>query len=90
MAVFLVGAFAKNAGETNTGAMNAGGVNASLVNASVVNASVVNAGGAASPGRDHRYATTAAECAERQYPRLNNKLSEIHVGCAQYWHGATD
>ena len=73
--VFLVGDFATNAGETNTGAMNA----------SVVNADVV-----ASPGRDHRYATTAAECAERQYPLLNNKLSEIHAGCAQYWHGATD
>ena len=62
-------------------------VGAFATNASVVNASVVNAGGAASPGRDHRYATTAAECAERQYPLLNNRLSEIHVGRAQYWHG---
>ena len=75
MAFFLVGAFARNAGESNTGAMNT---------------SMVNAGGAASPGRDHRYATTAAECAKRQYPLLNNRLFEIHVGCAQYWHGATD
>ena len=65
-------------------------VGAFATNASVVNANVVNAGGAASPGRDHKYATTAAECAERQYPRLNNKLFEIHAGCAQYWHGATD
>ena len=80
MAFLLVGAFAANAGETNTGAMNT----------SVMNASVVNAGGATSPGRDHRYTTTAAECAERQYPLLHNRLSEIHVGCAQYWHGATD
>ena len=53
MAFALVGALATNAGQTNTGAMNA---------------SVVNAGGAASAGRDHRYATTAAECAEREYP----------------------
>ena len=60
------------------------------INASAMNASAINAGVAASPGRDHRYATTAAEYAERQYPLLNNKLSEIHAGCAQYWHGATD
>ena len=80
MAFFLLGAFATHAGETNTGEMNA----------SVMNASVVNAGGAASLGRDHRYATTAAECAERQCPLLSNRFSEIHVGCAQYWHGATD
>ena len=72
MAFFSMGAFATNASKTNTGVMSA---------------SVVNAGGAASPGRDHRYATTAAECAERQYPLLNNRLSEIHVGRAQYWHG---
>ena len=62
-------------------------VGAFATNASVVNANVVNAGGAASPGRDHRYATTAAECAERKYPQLNNKLSEIHaahnIGTAQ-------
>ena len=42
--------------------------------ADVINADAINAGGAASPGRGHRYATTAAKYAERQYPPLNNKL----------------
>ena len=69
MAFFLLGVFATNAGETNTGAMNA---------------SVVNAGGAASPGSDHRYATTAAECVNvlsSQWPA--GKLSPLTV---RSWH----
>ena len=45
-------------------------------------AGAINAGLAASPGRGHRNAATAAKCAERQYPLLNNKLSEFHAGRA--------